>query len=939
MKRIFLLLFILLSFKSFSQVNVVGYITTQGVALYPTHYDSMGFAGYRVAKDTTERDAITCLRRKFGMAVYVQSVNKIYILKDSSCNNVWEQFSSGGSSIDTTSLSNRINSKADTNSVKLKLNASDTINYLKKTDTTNKFVNWIGKNANKDSILFYIGGTKYGFRDSSSSNIGTGTVTSISQGYGISNSTNPITTTGTISVDSATLSAKYVRINDTLNMLSGYIDMRDTSSMLSAYPRKSTTIATTSPLSGGGSLNGNLTLSMPSAAAGVSGYLSGSDWATFNSKANNTISINATLGSGANLSGGGNLTTSRVIVIPKATTSVDGYLSATDYTSFAAKQNSLSPVSPIEINSSLLSIRKASATDSGYLSAADWNTFNNKLNTSDTTNKFVNSVTKLNDSTIRVIKGTSTTDITLTPSATVTAATRLVTTAYNNSGATIAKGSVVYINGRHSSNYPTIALSEANNEANSYKTFALVQSDITNGSTGTIIQAGNISNLNLPTSTYTDGDIVYLSPTVAGGITNIKPLAPYHICKIGSVTRAHPTQGSIEIKIENGWQLDELSDVQIAAVPLDSTILQFSRVDSLWHDVNPTTAMGNRFVRNISRVAGKDSIIFTIGSTRYAIKDSVGGGGSGTPAGSNGYVQFNNSGSFGADSSLFWNNTNKRLGVGTTQPQNKLDVIKGNIIGGMNRGEYESSSFTNNGDNKLGIYNAGNFTSGGSSITFGSIKNKNSAGYYPGFEFQNANDSTNPENSLMRYNYIQRNDLGQVANATLDLMNIYANGKVAIDGSNFYSGLTVNPRLVIGNDNTGEAMLETSGSGYINGTLTTTSRVKHINSIQDDGNANYYVQSNDHIIIIYFSNNNVNIHLPENPPDGREIIIKAWGFLDDYYTSIYASGDNEIVVGNTYYDSTQPVDILHNTEPNSMTLIYNNSIGDGVWFILNGQVQ
>ena len=34
----------------------------------------------------------------------------------------------------------------------------------------------------------------------------------------------------------------------------------------------------------------------------------------------------------------------------------------------------------------------------------------------------------------------------------------------------------------------------------------------------------------------------------------------------------------------------------------------------------------NRFVNNISRTVGKDSIIFNIGSTRYAIKDSVGGG-------------------------------------------------------------------------------------------------------------------------------------------------------------------------------------------------------------------------------------------------------------------------------------------------------------------------
>ena len=215
----------------------------------------------------------------------------------------------------------------------------------------------------------------------------------------------------------------------------------------------------------------------------------------------------------------------------------------------------------------------------------------------DTTNKWVNSVTKLNDSTIRVIKGSTTTDITLTPSATVTSATRLVTTVYNNSGSTITKGSVVYINGRHSSNLPTIALAQANTEANSYATFALVESDITNGSSGIVIQAGNIGNLNLPTSSYTDGQVVFLSPTTAGGITTTKPLAPYHIVKIGTITRAHPTFGTIELKIENGWQLDELSDVQIPLVPNDSTLLQFSRVDSLWHSVSVTNAIGSNYIK------------------------------------------------------------------------------------------------------------------------------------------------------------------------------------------------------------------------------------------------------------------------------------------------------------------------------------------------------
>ncbi|MFN9114981.1 MAG: hypothetical protein ACK5XN_33385 [Bacteroidota bacterium] len=213
------------------------------------------------------------------------------------------------------------------------------------------------------------------------------------------------------------------------------------------------------------------------------------------------------------------------------------------------------------------------------------------LRISDTTNKFLSAVSQPNDSSLTFTKD-GTTSTFIIRSAIAGSATRLVTTVYNNSGATIAKGSVVYISGRHSSNLPTIELATGNTEENSYKTFALADANISNNSSGIVIQAGNITGLNLPTSSFTDGDIVYLSPTVPGGITITKPLAPNHICKIGSVTRAHPTLGSIEIKIENGWQLDELSDVQIAAVPADSVLLQFSRTDSLWHDRTITQAIG-----------------------------------------------------------------------------------------------------------------------------------------------------------------------------------------------------------------------------------------------------------------------------------------------------------------------------------------------------------
>jgi hypothetical protein len=54
---------------------------------------------------------------------------------------------------------------------------------------------------------------------------GSGTVTSISQGYGIANTPNPIVATGTVKVDTSVsgLSSKYVRITDTATMLLPYL--------------------------------------------------------------------------------------------------------------------------------------------------------------------------------------------------------------------------------------------------------------------------------------------------------------------------------------------------------------------------------------------------------------------------------------------------------------------------------------------------------------------------------------------------------------------------------------------------------------------------------------------------------------------------------------------------------------------------------------------
>lgn len=88
----------------------------------------------------------------------------------------------------------------------------------------------------------------------------------------------------------------------------------------------------------------------------------------------------------------------------------------------------------------------------------------------------------------------------------------------------------------------------------------------------------------------------------------------------------------------------------------------------------------NKWINNVYRKAGTDSVFFVKGSTTtYAFKDSAGGGG--TPAGSNTQIQYNNSGAFGASSYLTWDNTNRRLFIDKGSSDSAALTIDGSYTG------------------------------------------------------------------------------------------------------------------------------------------------------------------------------------------------------------------------------------------------------------------
>jgi hypothetical protein len=141
-----------------------------------------------------------------------------------------------------------------------------------------------------------------------------------------------------------------------------------------------------------------------------------------------------------------------------------------------------------------------------------------------------------------------------------------------------------------------VELAQANNDNNSADTIGIVCETIATNQEGFIQTVGQLEDINttgsLQGETWADGDVLYLSPTTAGALTNIKPTgATGHIVVIGYVEYAHANNGKIYVKIMNGWELDELHNVYISS-PANNNVLTYESSTSLWKNKTVATALG-----------------------------------------------------------------------------------------------------------------------------------------------------------------------------------------------------------------------------------------------------------------------------------------------------------------------------------------------------------
>ncbi len=162
---------------------------------------------------------------------------------------------------------------------------------------------------------------------------------------------------------------------------------------------------------------------------------------------------------------------------------------------------------------------------------------------------------------------------------------------YNDSGTTLTKGQAVYISGAQG-NRVAVKLARADVEATSFGTIGLVAETMANGAEGFVIVSGALYKLD--TSALVAGATVYLSPTTAGAITTTKPQAPDQLVVLGWVERVDNIVGSIYVKVDNGYELDELHDVRITS-PQSGNVLIYDATTTptgVWKNANLTDGTG-----------------------------------------------------------------------------------------------------------------------------------------------------------------------------------------------------------------------------------------------------------------------------------------------------------------------------------------------------------
>ena len=119
----------------------------------------------------------------------------------------------------------------------------------------------------------------------------------------------------------------------------------------------------------------------------------------------------------------------------------------------------------------------------------------------------------------------------------------------NDTGATIENGSVVGFAGANGE--IKVSKYQANSSANELYFVGVATFDMADGDVGMVTTYGKVRDIDTTGQggeTWSAGDILYASPTTAGGLTNVRPTAPNVVIPVAAVLVVSATAGEIMVR-------------------------------------------------------------------------------------------------------------------------------------------------------------------------------------------------------------------------------------------------------------------------------------------------------------------------------------------------------------------------------------------------------
>lgn len=158
----------------------------------------------------------------------------------------------------------------------------------------------------------------------------------------------------------------------------------------------------------------------------------------------------------------------------------------------------------------------------------------------------------------------------------------------NQSGSAITDGTPVQADGAlGNSGRIKVVPAQASTTVPAIYVMGVATEDIPNGEEGFVTAFGLVRGIDTRggDENWQDGDLLYVSATTAGAMTNVRPSAPYHVTTVAIVTNAAP-QGNIFVRPTYSTHLSNLSDVKITN-PQNGDVLKWDSANQWWYNTAP----------------------------------------------------------------------------------------------------------------------------------------------------------------------------------------------------------------------------------------------------------------------------------------------------------------------------------------------------------------